>query len=66
MKWVLVFIVFSLTPNSDVKEARVEGTWEFNNMYDCFLARESLGEQMGGKSNGYFPIDTQGICVQVN
>lgn len=66
MKWVLVFIVFSLNPDSDYKQPRVEGTWEFDNIYDCFLARESLAGQMGGKSSGYFPIDTQGICVQVN
>jgi len=66
MKWVLVFIVFSLTPEDNVKQPRVEGYWEFSNMYDCFMARESLAEEIGRNPNGHFPIDTQGICVQVN
>jgi hypothetical protein len=35
-------------------------------MYDCFMARESLAEEIGRNPNGHFPIDTQGICVQVN
>ena len=32
-------------------------------MYDCFFAREALGQELSGRS-GYFPLGQQAVCIQ--
>ena len=59
MKWVLVLIGFL---DNGQFVAAPDGV--FDNMEDCFWAREYMAEQLGG-SNGYYPVNTQGICLQV-
>jgi len=56
IKFVLVLISLSGV------EAKVEGTWTFDDMFECFVARETLSVQLGG-SNGYFPQGYQAVCM---
>ena len=56
MKWVLVYIM--LTSNG--VQASVEGT--FNDMVDCFWARDYLANEKFGE-DGLFPPNQQGVCV---
>ena len=57
MKWVLVHIM--ITAGLGI-EAKVEGT--FNDMHDCFWARDYLATEKGGE-DGFFPNNQQGVCV---
>ena len=61
MKWMLVYIIVggtdpiavnALGPNGDV----------FDDMTECFYAREKLSITVGG-SDGYFPINSQAVCI---
>lgn len=56
IKFVLVLISLS------GMEAKVEGTWEFADMFECFSAREQLSTALGS-SNGYFPEGYQAVCM---
>ena len=56
--WTLIFIVLM---ENEVVATNV-GT--YNTMYECFANREQLAVTAGGESNGYFPLDMQGICIQ--
>ena len=39
----------------------------FPTMNDCFWARETAASEVfGGDDFGYYPLGTQGICVQVD
>lgn len=58
MLWVLIFITY----NQD--QAHVEKISIHNEMTSCFHAREMLSSVVGGK-NGYFPTNTQAICLKV-
>lgn len=55
--WTLVFLIFI----SGELESHVVGSYE--TMYECFSQREVLSFDLGS-SDGYFPLDTQAICVQ--
>lgn len=57
MKWVLVYIALTHHGHPIVEEKG-----RFEQMTDCFLAREALAEEMGG-SNGYFLDGEQAVCV---
>lgn len=54
--WTLVYIVFI----GDVLESTVVDTYE--TMYECFVKREALSNEVGGE-NGYYPPDSQAICL---
>ena len=54
--WTLVFIVFI----GGELESTVKGT--YTTMYECFNEREALSNEVGGE-NGYYPPDSQAICV---
>ena len=43
-------------------EPYVEGFWSYNNLFDCFYARDELGKQVSGKA-GYFPEGMQAVCI---
>lgn len=54
--WTLVYIIFiNGELNSHVGET-------YDSMYQCFEAREALSYDAGGQE-GYFPPDSQAICV---
>ena len=54
--WTLVYIVFI----GGILESTVVDTYE--TMYECFAKREALSNEVGGE-NGYYPPDSQAICV---
>lgn len=54
--WTLVFLIFS----GGELETTVEKTYQ--SMYDCFEARELMSYKKGG-GEGFFPADSQAICV---
>ena len=58
MLWVLIFITY----NHD--QVHVEKISIHNEMISCFNAREVLLTVVGGE-NGYFPTNTQAICLKV-
>jgi hypothetical protein len=57
MKWILVYITLSFHGHPIATE---EG--RFNSMTDCFFARESLAESVGGV-DGHFPKGQQAVCI---
>lgn len=59
--WVLVLITFS---EGELLSA-TDGV--FPTMTDCFWARETAAEVVfGSDETGWYPVGTQGICVQVD
>ena len=58
MQWILVYITLSFHGHPIATE---EG--RFDNMTDCFFAREALAESVGGV-DGQFPIGHQAVCMQ--
>ena len=60
MKWVLVLIGFLDTGEFVSSPVSVH-----DDMFACFLERESMAVQLGGTLDGAYPINSQGICVQV-
>jgi hypothetical protein len=59
--WILVLIAFI---DGDVI-SMADGV--FPTMNDCFWARETAASEVfGGDDFGYYPLGTQGICVQVD
>jgi hypothetical protein len=62
MKWMLIYIVIS---NGEPLAINANGSRHtFDDMYQCFYAREALSQQVGGE-NGYFPIGSQAVCIPV-
>ena len=62
MKWVLVYIVIQGGDPAAINAMGPRHT--FDDMYDCFDAREALSFQVG-KGNGYFHPGQQAVCVPV-
>jgi hypothetical protein len=60
--WTLVLISIMFNASEGYDEPFVEAWYEYENMVECFQAREILGGQMTGAS-GYFPQGTQAICI---
>jgi len=57
MKWFLVYIVVSSQGNSlsiDIGS--------YDNMIDCFFAREQLTLDLG-RVDGHFPHGSQAVCI---
>ena len=60
MKFVLVYIVISATQGPSAINAY--GSETYDDIFQCFLAREELSEAVGN-GNGNFKPNTQAICV---
>lgn len=61
--WVLVYIF--INGGAVVSAINASGNGhKYDNMYECFEAREELGKSLSGRA-GYFDVGTQAICVQV-
>ena len=58
MKWLLVFMTYW---NGQVMTV---GNGVFDSHMECFLEREKLSHEVGGK-DGYFPINMQAICIRI-
>ena len=56
MKWVLIFITYW------DGQIMTVGNGVFDDMIECFYAREQLSTEVGG-GDGYFPINMQAVCV---
>ena len=64
MHWVLVYIVIS---GHSIYAVNAMGPKiYFETITDCFFARERLSLTVGGTQEGYFPLNTQGICMQAS
>ena len=59
MKWLLVFMTYW---NGQVMTV---GNGVFDSHMECFLEREKLSYEVGGK-DGYFPINMQSICMRID
>lgn len=62
--WMLVFVVISYNVTSNEYEPRVDAWYEFNTVYECFAARDSLSETVG-RGDGFFYPNSQAVCVPV-
>lgn len=64
MKWILVFIVVKFNSGYYAEAVMAD---EFDNMVDCFKARELLLAKVVGDNtqSPYFPPNTQAICIRV-
>lgn len=63
MKWMLVYIVIT---NGEPMAVNAHGPRHlFDNMYECFYAREALSQKVGG-AEGYFPSSRQAVCIPVD
>lgn len=58
--WVLVYIILNGTEPLAINAMGPGVTFE--DMYECFRARERLSITVGGE-NGYFPNGSQALCV---
>ena len=58
MAWILVFITITAS-GPEVKEIDL-----FQNINDCFFARQALIIQRGGIE--YFPINEQAVCIKTD
>ena len=58
MAWLLVFMTYW------DGQIMTIGNGVFDNMTDCFFAREQLSQEVGG-GDGYFPINMQAICMRI-
>ena len=63
MQWVLVFINVIYNANAGYNEPMIESWYEYDTMEECFLAREALLLDLG-IDTGYYPINTQAVCVR--
>ena len=64
MHWVLVYIVIS---GHSIYAVNAMGPKTyFATINDCFFARERLSVTVGGDVEGYFPTNSQAICVQAS
>tara|TARA_B100000900_G_scaffold415379_1_gene445059 strand:+ start:623 stop:826 length:204 start_codon:yes stop_codon:yes gene_type:complete len=62
IKWVLVYIMMQGTQPVAVN---AHGPNEyFDEMIDCFYARDDLAITVGGE-DGFFPNGMQGVCVAI-
>ena len=62
MKWMLIYILIN---NGEPMAINAYGPRHtFDDMYDCFHARESLSEKIG-TGQGYFGNNQQAVCVPV-
>ena len=59
--WVLVFLNI-MNSDAGYPEPTIEAWYEYETMTECFFARDKLAASLGSE-NGYYPINTQAICV---
>jgi len=64
MKWILVYIFMSGTEPMSINALGPKQM--FDSMTECFFAREKLAVTVGGEAPGYYPVNTQAICVKVS
>ena len=57
--WVLVFITVNYS------NVTAEAIGNYDNMTDCFFAREKFSQTVGG-NEGYFPLNTQAVCIKLD
>lgn len=62
--FTLIAIVVSLQVSGEVKIA-ASSIGMFENMSECFAARESLSTALFGTPAGYFPPNVQAVCIPV-
>lgn len=62
LKWMLIYIVMS--GSQPIAINAMGPNKKFDDMMECFLARDDLAETVGGE-DGYFPIGSQAVCVAV-
>lgn len=60
--WTLVLISIMLNGSSGKMEPVIDGWYEFDTMYECFYARQSLGVATTGIP-GTFPVGKNAICI---
>ena len=62
MAWMLVYI---LVHGNMISAVNAYGPgFTFENMFQCFEAREMLSRDFGGQ-DGWFPENTQALCMRV-
>ena len=62
LKWVLVYIMMQGTQPVAINANGINEYYD--EMVDCFFAREDLAITVGGE-DGHFPNGMQGICVAI-
>ena len=61
MKWVLVYVI--LSGAEPIAVNAMGPNHYFDDMYECFYARDSLSISVGGGEEGYFPPNSQAVCI---
>jgi len=70
MKWILVYIFINPLVSGDVMSLEPVATnaagprVTYNDMYECFDARDRLSEIVG-IGNGYFGPGKQAVCIPI-
>lgn len=57
-QWILIYIALTYHGHPIV-----EVVGSYDKMIQCFDAREKLSIKLGS-DNGYYPVNTQAICIQ--
>ena len=62
--YILIFMLLTLQPDGNIQIAASRlGT--FDNFVSCFEARDSFTEAMFGMPKGFYPPNTQAVCIPV-
>ena len=60
---MFALIVVLLTGSPDEMTIRASNLGFFNSFQDCFAARESFSASVFGMPEGYYPPNTQAVCI---
>lgn len=62
--WMLVFInIMLVADDTRDKEPFIEAWYNYNNLNECFIARDKLLASLGS-TNGFPPLGTQAVCIR--
>ena len=62
---MLALIVILLTGPTDSFEIKASNLGVFNTFQECFAARESFSTAVFGLPSGYYPPNSQAVCIQL-
>ena len=63
MATIYVLVLVMLTPTKEALVTNAKNMGYFNDHIDCFTARESLASAVFEMPSGYYPPNTQAVCI---
>jgi len=63
MTQVFVLVLIMLLPTKEALHVNAQNMGFFTTNVDCFKARESLSSALFEMPSGYYPPNTQAVCI---